>query len=87
MVTPPRKSAARRRPIDAAPTPPDANVDLTSAHASSQPSMPHERDETVGMTGGVQNGLVQQGARDLKRGMQDTSRAPEAENAYKKLKR
>jgi hypothetical protein len=40
-----------------------------------------------GMTGGVQSPVVQQGARDLKRGLQDTSRAPEAEAAYRKLKK
>jgi len=64
---------------------PATGVDLTSAAASSNPKMPHDRDETVGMTGGVPSARVQQGARDLKRGVQDTSRAPEADNAYKKL--
>lgn len=39
------------------------------------------------MTGGVQSSRVQQGARDLKRGIQDTSRAPETDDAYKKLKK
>ena len=38
------------------------------------------------MTGGEPSAAVQQGARDLKRGLQDTSRAPEADRAYKKLK-
>ena len=62
-------------------------VDLTSAAPSSDPALPHERDEKVGMTGGLQSSRVQQGARDLKRGIQDTSRAPEADDAYKKLKK
>jgi hypothetical protein len=64
-----------------------AAVDLTSAAASSEPALPHERDESVGMTGGLPSGAVQQGARDLKRGLEDTSRAPEADRAYKKLKK
>jgi hypothetical protein len=53
----------------------------------SEPALPHERDESTNMTGGVQSKLVQQGARDLKRGLEDTSRAPEADRAYKKLKK
>lgn len=62
------------------------------ATASSPPSdpqtkMPHERDEKVGATDGVPSERVRQGSRDLKRGVQDTSRAPEADNAYRKLKR
>lgn len=69
------------------PAPPHAGIDLTSAAPSVTPAMPHERDEAVGMTGGVQSGVVQQGARDLLRGVQDTSRAPEADRAYKKLKK
>ena len=49
--------------------------------------MPNDRDEKVGMTSGAQSQTVQQGARDLKRGLQDTSRATEANNAYAKLKK
>jgi len=51
------------------------------------PTMPHERDEHAGVTGGVPSTRVQQGGRDLKRGVQDTSRAPEADTAYRKLKK
>jgi len=71
------------------PTPPrpGSGVDLTSARPTPQPALPHERDEQVGMTGGVPSQRVQQGARDLKHGLQDTSRATEADTAYKKLKR
>lgn len=50
------------------------------------PALPSERDEKVGMTGGVQSELIQQGALDLKRGIQDTGRATEADAAYKKQK-
>ncbi|MDP3820582.1 MAG: hypothetical protein Q8R33_03825 [Burkholderiales bacterium] len=53
----------------------------------SEPALPHERDESTSMTGGVPSEVVQQGARDLTRGLEDTSRAPEADRAYKKLKK
>ncbi len=51
------------------------------------PELPHERDEKAGATGGVPSARVQQGARDLKRGVRDTSRAVEADQAYRKLKK
>ncbi|MEQ1686264.1 MAG: hypothetical protein ABL916_21650 [Burkholderiaceae bacterium] len=55
--------------------------------APSEPALPHERDEGASMTGGLPSQVVQQGARDLKRGLEDTSRALEADRAYKKLKK
>jgi len=76
-----------RRSADAPEPEENTTVDLTSNALSSAPSLPHERDERVGMTGGLSSGVVQQGARDLKRGLEDTSRAPEADRAYKKLKK
>ena len=51
------------------------------------PALPHERDETVSMTGGVQSPVVQQAARDVKRGVKDTSGAVEANETYKRLKK
>jgi hypothetical protein len=63
------------------------SVDLVAPQHSSAPHLPHERDEAVGSTGGVPSERVRQGHRDLKRGVQDTSRAPEAEQAYDKLKK
>lgn len=50
------------------------------------PHLPHERDEAVGATGAVPSEKVRQGYRDLKRGLRDTSRAPEAGAAYDQLK-
>jgi hypothetical protein len=86
MNTSPRKTT-RRAPA-AAPAPAENTaVDLKSKPGSSAPALPHERDESVGMTGGLPSGTVQQGARDLKHGLEDTSRAPEADRAYKKLKK
>ena len=51
------------------------------------PELPHERDEAVGMTGGVPSRAVQQAYRDVKRGLVDTDRSAEAGRAYDKLKR
>ena len=69
------------------PKPAETGVDLTSATTSTSHAMPHERDEAAGMTGGVQSKRVQQGHADVERGVQDTSRAPEADTAYRKLKK
>ena len=57
----------------------------TDAQAS--PRLPHENDEAVGSTAGVPSKRMQQGLRDLQRGLQDTSRATEADSAYRKLKK
>jgi hypothetical protein len=62
-------------------------VDLAKNALSSSPELPNERDEKVDMTGGVQSSRVQQGARDLRRGVKDTSRSVEADETYKNLKR
>jgi hypothetical protein len=62
-------------------------VDLTSPTTSSAPPMPHERDEGSGMTGGIPSRRVQQGAKDVDRGVQDTSRGPEADQAYQKQRK
>ncbi len=51
------------------------------------PKLPHERDESVGTTGGVPSAAVQQAYKDVKRGLQDTSRGAAANVAYEKLKR
>lgn len=71
-----------------------AAIDLTKKSpgknpltSSSIPHLPHERDEVVGATGAVPSEKVRQGYRDLKRGLQDTSRAPEADATYDKLKK
>ena len=66
---------------------PSNSVDLVAPRQSSTPHLPHERDEAVGSTGGVPSERMRQGHRDLKRGVQDTSRAPEAERTYDKLKK
>ena len=78
------------RPAAAARVQPSAsrlNVNLTAVARSGSSLLPHERDEKAGMTGGIPSARVRQGARDEKRGVLDTSRAPEADAAYRKLKR
>jgi hypothetical protein len=77
----------RRTPPAAPAAKPGTGVDLTASGTSSEPLMPHDRDEKVGATGGVPSPKVQQAARDLKHGVQDTSRAPEADDAYRKLRK
>ncbi len=50
------------------------------------PSLPHERDESAGVTGGVASEAIEQAHRDVQRGLQDTDRGPVADRAYRKLK-
>lgn len=52
----------------------------------SAPKLPHEHDESVGATGGVPSEAMQQAYRDVKRGLEDTSRGTAANAAYEKLK-
>ncbi|PWW46913.1 hypothetical protein [Melaminivora alkalimesophila] len=50
-------------------------VDLTTdkrGKEKGEPHLPHERDQDISMTGDRQDPRVQQGARDLQRGLQDT---------------
>ena len=61
--------------------------DETGRKADPHPHMPHERDEGVGMTDGKPDPRMRQGHGDVQRGVQDTSRAPEADRAYDKLKK
>ena len=95
----PRPSATdpeSKTPPDTTATSVQRSVDTTRADlppAGSQqgqdgsvPLMPHERDQSVGMTDGQPDANVQQAYRDVKRGLQDTDRGPAADQAYKKQK-
>ena len=62
-------------------------TDLTSPSQPGEANMPHERDETVGMTGGETDPVIRQGQRDVERGLKDTSRANETDAAYHKLRK
>ncbi len=65
--------------IERAPTPHDASVEASL-------SLPHERDQSTDMTADAPDTVVQQAQRDINRGLEDTSKAPEMNRAYKKLK-
>ena len=76
---PARQSKVDEAAMERAPTPHDASVEASL-------SLPHERDQSTGMTADAPDAVVQQAQRDLKRGLQDTSNAPEMNRAYSKLK-
>lgn len=73
-----RPAATQSGPVTTVPP----SVGNTPAEAP----LPHERDESVGMTDGIPSEPVRQAYRDLQRGLQDTDRGPVADRAYKKLK-
>ena len=76
---------ARRTATGGPPPAAERSIDLTQ-HRAGQPKLPHEADESTGSTGGVPSQRFQQAQRDVQGGLQDTSRAPEADAAYRKLK-
>ncbi len=47
------------------------------------PKLPHERDQSVGMTDGIPSADIQQGYRDVQRGLVDTDAGREAHNVGK----
>ena len=76
--------------MTADPNPPPSTPVKTNLGTPSDPGqadLPHERDESVGMTGGVQDPVIQQAHADVERGLQDTSRSNESDAAYRKLKK
>jgi len=85
-------AAAPRTPEGDDPT----AVDLTREASSRAPArddtgdrsprLPHERDEGVGMTDGRPDARIKKAQEDLERGVKDTSRAPEADRIYRRLK-
>ncbi len=72
-----RGAAVGRAKVPAA----GAKVDAASA-----PKLPHERDESSAMTGGIVDPVTQQAFVDLERGLQDTGRAAEADRTYARQK-
>ena len=65
-----------------------AGKQATPADSSAESSMalPHERDQSPDMTGDAVPPEVAQAAHDLKRGIKDTSKGLEMDQAYKKLR-
>lgn len=55
--------------------------------SSTKPKLPHEQDQSVGMTDGIPSKKVQQAYLDVSQGQQDTDRGPEAQRTYQKLKK
>lgn len=49
--------------------------------------LPHERDQALDMTASTPSPVVEQAARDVGRGLKDTSKGPEIDKVYKKLGR
>jgi hypothetical protein len=74
--------------IAPAPAKTELNASLPSivGDTPSAAPLPHERDESVGMTDGIPSAPVQQAYRDLARGLQDTDRGPVADRTYRKQK-
>ena len=56
------------------------------ARPDGKPPLPHERDQSAHMTDGIPSRKVQQAAKDVARGLQDTSKSPEMDRAYQKQK-
>ena len=77
------KNTVNTKLPDTAPTTANGSASATTPTA---PKLPHEHDESVGATGGIPSATVQQAYRDVKRGLQDTSRGTAANAAYEKLK-
>ena len=57
----------------------------TNAPAAGQ-GMPSDRDQSTDMTATTPDPLIQQAAKDLKRGLSDTSKGAETDKAYQKQK-
>ena len=66
-------------PVERARTPHDASVEASLR-------LPHERDQSTDMTADVPDAAIEQAQQDVKRGLQDTSKASEMNRAYSKLK-
>jgi hypothetical protein len=76
---PARQPKPDKAAVERAPTPHDASVEASL-------SLPHERDQSTDMTADTPDAVVQQAQRDVKHGLKDTSKAPEMNRAYSKLK-
>ena len=64
------------------PEEPDSPQDA-SVEASLE--LPHERDQSIGMTNGKPNPVIKQARQDVLRGVKDTSKSVEMDRAYRKL--
>ncbi len=55
---------------------PEKGQTLPSRHEQPEPRLPHERDESSDSHPGTEDERIQQAARDLANGQQDTGRSP-----------
>ncbi|NMM76670.1 hypothetical protein [Acidovorax sp. SRB_24] len=62
---------------------PSAGADATPPEGTRLPKLPHERDQSVGMTDGIPSADIQQAYRDVQRGLVDTDAGREAHNVGK----
>ena len=76
---PAKPAQADRARVGAAQTLHDAAVEASLA-------LPHERDQSTDMTAEQPNPTIEQAQRDVERGLKDTSKSPEMDKTYKKLK-
>ncbi|MES2943156.1 MAG: hypothetical protein V4772_09840 [Pseudomonadota bacterium] len=65
--------------VDKPVTPEDASVEASLR-------LPHERDQSTDMTPDQQSEKIKQASVDVKRGIKDTSKATETDQAYEKLR-
>jgi hypothetical protein len=65
-----------------------AGRQITPKDASAEASLelPNDRDQSTGMTAAEPDPQVQQAAKDLKRGLSDTSKGAETDKTYQKQK-
>ena len=77
------------KPVQSPPSPPSTPAKSAQPGllpASDDLPLPHERDQSTDMTPEAPDPLVEQASKDVKRGLKDTSKGPEMDKAYDKLK-
>ena len=77
---PQKKPQAGRPRTGHASSPADASDEASLA-------LPHERDQSVGMTDETPDPKVEQASKDLGRGLKDTGKQPPMDATYDRLKR
>lgn len=65
---------------------PGRQHDQRDASAEASLELPHERDQSTGMTGGKRSARVEQAGKDVERGLRDTAKGPEMDQTYQKQK-
>jgi hypothetical protein len=87
--TPDQPAAGKGQPArDAQPQQPQTGrqPDFHDASVQDTLELPRDRDEAQDMTAAAPDPLIQQAAKDLQKGLKDTSKAEETDGAYKKFR-